>query len=197
MNGFSNAGEYKRGKGNKKSRLGPRTVTNKSGKKLGNEERTPDAIAKNKLKKLLIDSGMDPTNANNGVQLVNGSDHLRFMNMEVLAKVIMFINRHVPIDGLVSGSQSNDDTYLMKLKTSNIFNTENFEPYIDQFLSKKGIDNENRPISDRDYQIMKIRMYAEFFKYIRYTLKVYESKYQNLNMENVEMGNDDNEENLY
>jgi hypothetical protein len=85
-NYFTNAGDFHQGKGNKKSRLGPKTIL-RGGKKL-----TPNEIAINKLTTILQKRNLLSDNIYRYINLLRNSDQIRFMNMNVLAEVVNYVS---------------------------------------------------------------------------------------------------------
>jgi hypothetical protein len=152
MSVFTNAGEFRKGKGNRKSRLAPRTSAYEMSKRAGTTKvSTPNSIAVQKLMNLFKSTDISIPARNNYKTLFLGGEQTRFMNMDVLAKVLDFLTKN-----------GND------MSPENI-NYDAMETYIDAILSKKNInETPNKPISQQELEIMKIRMAATFIRYIRY-----------------------------
>jgi hypothetical protein len=153
-NVFTNVGEFRRGKGNRKTRLGPRTTIG-GGRGIGGEKRiqTPDDIAIKKLIKLLDKPGLTQRDRYNYAGLMRQAEQIRFMNMAVLAEVLLYMHN-----------------------VGNIINEENFSynairPYIDRLLPKREVQEGGgraKEIPEDDLEIMRLRMAATFLRYIRY-----------------------------
>jgi hypothetical protein len=113
---------------------------------------TPDEIAIKKLVALLEKSGMPRASINNYASIIKQGEQLRFMNMPVLAEVLLYL------------SSINDD-----LGTDN-FNIDIISPYMDRVLPKREPGLGGKDISPEEMQIMRIRMAATFFRYAQYYL---------------------------
>lgn len=161
---FTNVGEFqsRRGKGNKKTRLGPRITIRKEiryegqgGKK--KEVLSPDDIALKKLSRLLGSIGKDKEIY---VNLMKGADQLRFMSMPVLAQVFLLAyEQHRDFSGLVTGY----DSILLG--------------YINPLLPSRETGSggtRGKEISEEELEIMRQRLAATFVRYARYITTVQE-----------------------
>lgn len=153
---FTNAGEFRRGKGNRKTRLGPRvnteTITRRGGEK---QIQTPDDIAIKKLTKLLDKPGLTQKDRYSYAELMRRAEQIRFMNMPVLAEVLLYMHN---AGNVITGEN---------------FNYNSIQPYIDRLLPRREImEGGIRPkeIPEEELEIMRIRMAATFLRYIRYIL---------------------------
>lgn len=150
---FTNAGEFRRGKGNRKGRLGPRvqieTVARETG---GKQAVTPDEIALKKLLRLLDKPGLSKKDRYSYVDLMRRAEQIRFMNMGVLAEVLLYMHN------------------VGNIVTETNFSYQAILPYIDRLLPKKEINEAGtgKEIAEEDLQIMRLRMAATFLRYIRY-----------------------------
>lgn len=149
---FTNVGEFRRGKGQRTIRTGPRmrigSITQPgSGKVI----QSPDQIALRKLIKLLDKPGLTKEDRYQSYKKVEGAEQLRFMNMAVLAQVLYYMTR--------VGYNVNHDT----------FNYQAILPYIDELIPKRDVMEggiKTREISDTEREIMRLRMAATFIRYI-------------------------------
>lgn len=154
------AGEYygKRGK----IRTGPKVQYH--GMSDGKSS-SPDDIALNKLyRQLSVGEGIDKDTLNGIKNKVKGAEQLRFMNMEVLAQVLIYMDR-----------VGYDITYEN-------FNYNAILPYINKLLQKRKIGTSDRDTeiatsgfktketSPVDLEISRLRMAATFLRYIRFVL---------------------------
>lgn len=152
---FTNVGEFRRGKGNRKTRLGPRiaveTVTRRGGGEKQNQ--TPDDIAIKKLLKLLEKPGLSKDDRYAYAGLMRNAEQIRFMNMPVLAEVLLFMHN------------------VGNTVTAENFNYNSIRPYIDRLLPRREVAEGGiraKEISEEDLEIMRLRMAATFLRYIRY-----------------------------
>lgn len=145
---FTNVGEFRRGKGNKKTRLGPRSSIASLGQPGGKQIQTPDDIAIKALGKKLDKPGLTVKDRKDYQDLVRRAEQLRFMNMSVLAEVLYFLHNN---GGQVTEKNLNYNT---------------ISSYIDRLLPTRGALEKGT--ADEDLQIMRLRMVATFFRYIRY-----------------------------
>ena len=90
-NVFTNAGEFRRGKGNKKTRLGPRMREEYTGHRGEKRVQTPNDIAYHKLLKLLEKPGLTKADRYDIANSVKNAEQLRFMNMPVLAEALLYM----------------------------------------------------------------------------------------------------------
>jgi hypothetical protein len=153
-NVFTNVGEFRRGKGNRKTRLGPRiTVTTTRG--IGGEKRTPtpDDIAIKKLIGLLEKPGLTQRDRYNYAGLMRQAEQIRFMNMPVLAEVLLYMHN------------------VGNVVTEENFNYNAIRPYVDRLLPRREIQEGGvraKEIPEDELEIMRLRMAATFLRYIRY-----------------------------
>ena len=98
---FTNVGEFHQGKGNKKSRLGPRTSI-----RTGGVKQSPNDIAMGKLKSILVKKNLLNEDMYEYLHLIRNSDQIRFMNMGVLAEVLSYITLNPDISQLSYNSIS-------------------------------------------------------------------------------------------
>jgi hypothetical protein len=150
---FTNVGEFRRGKGNKKTRLGPRTSSNIV-RSTERQTQTPDDIAINKLIKLLDKPGLTPKDRYYYAGLMRQAEQIRFMNMPVLAEVLLFIHNTPEVN-------------------HEYFNYDAISPYIDRLLPRRENNDgglKSKEITPEEIEIMKLRMAATFLRYIRYVI---------------------------
>lgn len=151
---FTNVGEFRRGKGNRKTRLGPRThveVTTRRGTE--KQAQTPDDIAIKKLIKLLDEPGLTQKDRYSYAGLMRQAEQIRFMNMPVLAKVLLYMHN------------------VGNVVTAENFNYDAIRPYIDRLLPRKEVQERGvreKEIPEEELEIMRLRMAATFLRYIRY-----------------------------
>lgn len=153
MDIFTNEGEFRvrGGKGTKKSRLGPR-IMSPGAKKAGAERQTPDEIAFKILSK--IAHGL---NVNIGFfqGRLKNAEQLRFMNMNILAHVLLYIQNN---------TQENEDGGYIAIDREHI--SEAIRPIMD-----KEVNN----VSEDDRSKISIRLSFTFVRYIRYVSSLPES----------------------
>jgi hypothetical protein len=145
---FSYAGSYRSRSSNEKAGAGVH-VTAGRGKGSG-KPTTPQVIALNKLRKYSSDPDIQYLNEGNAYNidtLFENSEQLRFMDMQVLAHVLYYYNS-ISYDMKQISYTSMSDT-------------------IEKLLSKKHNINKN-PDSQDNLTIIKIRLAATFYRYIRY-----------------------------
>lgn len=151
---FTNVGEFRRGKGNRKTRLGPRVNTETIAYRGGEKQiQTPDDIAIKKLLKLLDKPGLTQRDRYAYAELMRGAEQIRFMNMPVLAEVLLYMH------------------YAGNDITGENFNYAIIQPYVDRLLPRREIAEDGvrtKEISEEELEIMRIRMAATFLRYIRY-----------------------------
>ena len=152
---FTNVGEFRRGKGNRKTRLGPRiTVETTTRRGVGEKQhQTPDDIALKKLLKLLEKPGLSLKDRYDYIALMRNAEQIRFMNMPVLAEVLLFKHN-------VGNNVTQEN-----------FNYNAIRPYIDRLLPHKEVAEGGiraKELSEEDLEIMRLRMAATFLRYIRY-----------------------------
>jgi hypothetical protein len=149
---FTNVGDFRRGKGSKKTRLGPRVSMDGSSRG-DKQSQAPDYIALKKLKKFLETRvSMQRNEINSYVELMRGAEQLRFMNMEVLAETLAYMRT-----------------------INNVFQPERFsynaiKKYIDNLLPN------TETASTLDLDISKLKMAATIFRYLKYVTVWMESK---------------------
>ena len=163
---FTNAGEfqYRRGKGNRQTRLGPRMAA-EGPRRVTTKTLTPDQIALNKLGKALDKPGVLRNERYGYLNMLSNADQLRFMNMPVVAQVLMFMNS--------VGNDINEHN----------FNYAAIRPYIDQLLprnepTRDGTRGKNIPAEDLER--MRLRLAATFLRYTRYILILLQEQQQQL-----------------
>ncbi|CAH6418992.1 Hypothetical protein HVR_LOCUS178 [uncultured virus] len=151
---FTNVGEFRRGKGNRKTRLGPRIRTDVNAKTTGEKQnQTPDDIAIKKLGKLLDKPGLTQKDRFDYTALMIRAEQIRFMNMPVLAQVLLYMHN-----------------------VGNEVTAENFSygairPYIDSLLPRREVIEggiKTKEIPEEELEIMRLRMAATFLRYIHY-----------------------------
>jgi hypothetical protein len=157
-NVFTDLGEFRRGKGNRKTRLGPRIKVGSSNRHSGERKtQTPNDIAIKKLLKLLDRTNIKKSDRYNYVNLISGAEQIRFMNMPVLAEVFHYMYN--------VGNDVNEEN----------LNYNAISPYIDKLLPEKEIqENETklREIPENELTIIKLRLAATFVRYIRYVMNL-------------------------
>lgn len=163
---FTNVGEFRRGKGNMKTRLGPRInveiLTRRGGEK---RTQTPNDIAIKKLIKLLDKPGLSTRDRYDYADLMRRAEQIRFMNMSVLAEVILYMHN--------VGNDVNEDN----------FNYHAIMPYIDRLLPRREVMEgglRTKEITGDELEIMRLRMAATFLRYIRYVSLLREQATQEL-----------------
>jgi len=163
---FTNVGEFRRGKGNRKTRLGPR-IRNDIDARRGGEKttQTPDDIAIKKLEKLLDKPGLSQRDRYAYAGLMRNAEQIRFMNMPVLAEVLLYMH-----------NVGND-------VTEKNFNNDAIKNYVDRLLPHRetiegGI--KTKEISEDELDIMRLRLAATFLRYIRYILQLRQQAAQDL-----------------
>lgn len=163
-NTFTNAGEfqYRRGKGNRQTRLGPRTAT-EGPRRASAKTLTPDQIALNKLGKLLEKPGISRNDRYAYLGMLANAEQLRFMNMPVVAQVLLFM-RSV-------GNDINDQnfTYVAIL------------PYINQLLPRNEPTRDGlrtKQVVADDLERMRLRLAATFLRYTLYILTLRQEQEQ-------------------
>lgn len=151
---FTNVGEFRRGKGNKKTRLGPR-INIGATMKYGDTKtvQTPNSIAINKLRKLLEKSNLSKNDRYAYTSLMEQAEQVRFMNMQVLAEVFIYLHN------------------IGNTITAENFNYNAIRDNIDRLLPRREIMEggiRTKEIPEDELEIMRLRMAATFFRYIRY-----------------------------
>lgn len=163
---FTNVGEFRRGKGNRKTRLGPRIRTEVETRR-GTEKQTqtPDDIAINKLAKLLDKPGLTQRDRFAYTGLMIRAEQIRFMNMPVLAEVLLFMHN---VGNEVTAAN---------------FSYNTIKPYIDRLLPHREVLEggiRTKEIPEDELEIMSLRMAATFLRYIRYVSLLRERAAQEL-----------------
>lgn len=151
---FSKVGEFRKGKGNKSTRLGPRVRIETGGISSAPEKKkqTPQDIAVKNLVKLLPETELPLSDRNVYVDYLSKSEQLRFMNMAVLAQVVLHMRsfRNVVNDETSSAVNVNPRlTFLI-----NYF------------------DKDAASLSSSEKEIIRVRMYATFLRYLDYVVKL-------------------------
>lgn len=151
---FTYEREYGRGKGSTKNRFGP-SVQLRHLRHGGRAKHTPDDIALNRLVHILEKKGFVPNERNDYRNIMRQGEHIRFMNMEVLAEVIDYAKTHVTSPEHIP--------------------TETEKTIIENRVIKLLPDRtspKNKEIGDLDYEIMKLRMIATFYRYLIYYISI-------------------------
>lgn len=150
---FTNVGEFRRGKGNRKTRLGPKITVETISKPSDRQVQTPDDIAIKKLMKLLEKPGLTQRDRFSYRDLMSQAEQIRFMNMPVLAEVLLYMHN--------VGNDVRPDN----------FNYNAILPYIERLLPQREIGEggvKGKEIPENEKNIMRLRMAATFLRYIRY-----------------------------
>ncbi len=171
---FTNVGEFRRGKGNKKTRFGPRMQMD-IGSGYGEHKRTPDDIAINKLRKLLDKPGITRQDRAYYAGILRHGQQLRFMNMTVMAEVIVYLH--------YVGNRNIDQQ---------LFNYKTITPYIERLIPT--LSGDVKELTDNGLEIIKLRLAATFFRYTRYILNIKDKFEQHMEElgENVTFDDDAN-----
>lgn len=157
--GLTYAGEFYPGEAGEKLRVGPRmNVADLSGRR---KTRTPQRIALRKLQTLLDVGEISRDVKIKYISLLRDSQQLRFMNMQVLATTIIYLQR-LPRK-IVNGIPEID---------FNSITYESMLPYIDQLFEIFKI----RDITDNERMAMRLRMSATFVRYILYLITIEREK---------------------
>lgn len=171
---FTNVGEFRRGKGNRKTRLGPRInveiVTRRGGEK---QVQTPDDIAIKKLIKLLDKPGLTTRDRYDYADLMRRAEQIRFMNMPVLAEVLLYMHN--------VGNEVTEDNFSYNA----------IRPYIDRLLPRREVTEgglRGKEIPEEELEIMRLRMAATFLRYIRYVSFLREQATQELELAQEQQG---------
>lgn len=169
---FTNVGEFRRGKGNRKTRLGPR-IGYDAATRYGEENQiqSPNEIALKKLFKLLDKPGLTVRDRYGYIGLMRQGDQIRFMNMPVLAEVLLYMHN--------VGNQVNENNFSYTI----------IKPYLDRLLPQKEILEGGliqKELSEDELQIMRLRMGATFLRYIRYVSLLQEQATQALGDVNMQ-----------
>lgn len=144
---FTISDDNRRGKGIGKSRYGPRVDITRLNKESSKKTiRTPNEIALNKLLDILKVLNIPEESRDKYAAIVKDSDQLRFMNMPVLAHVLLYL---ASIEFNVTPENYNED----KLR-----------PFVDKLLY------DVKDVATDEKEIMKLRMYATFFRYSEYVM---------------------------
>lgn len=171
---FTNVGDFRRGKGNRKTRLGPRINVDITGKRGGEKAvQTPDDIASKKLIKLLDKPGLTQRDRYNYAALMKQAEQIRFMNMPVLAEVLLFMHN------------------VGNIVTEANFSYNAIRPYIDRLLPRREMKEGGvRPkeIPEDELEIMRLRLAATFLRYIRYVSLLREQAAQELEEAQAQQG---------
>lgn len=171
-NVFTNVGEFRRGKGNRKTRLGPRiNIGTTKGVSGGNYGQTPDDIAIKKLIMLLGKTGLHQRDRYNYAGLMRRAEQIRFMNMPVLAEVLLYMHN------------------VGNVVTEQNFSYNAIRPYVDNLLPRREIQEggvRSKEIPEEKLEIMRLRMAATFLRYIRYVSAL--RKQASEELENAQQG---------
>jgi hypothetical protein len=154
---FTTTGEFRRGKGNRKTRLGPRVQIDQGINRGDKQAQTPDDIAIKRLTKLLDKPGLTQADKMAYISLMRRAEQLRVMNMPVLAEVLLYIHN---VGGVITEQNFNYDAIL---------------PYIERLMPKREIaegGTKARDVQEEDLEIMRLRMAASFLRYIRYVMNL-------------------------
>lgn len=145
---FTGDGDFHRGKGGKKSRLGYKISlrTIESGVK---KSSTPTDIALNKLNKFYTEISGSPLKPE-FVSFLTESQELRFMNMEILAYVIYSFD-----------TREFDNDY---------FKLQNMHPYLIAILDRI---SRTKQMDDNDKSIVYYRLAATFIRYSTYISPIF------------------------
>lgn len=151
---FTNVGEFRRGKGNRKTRLGPRIAIGATSN-ISGEKRTQSAedIAIKKLFRELDKPGLTSSDKYNYSDFMRRAEQIRFMNMSVLAEVLLFMHDNL------NEINSNNFSYAA------------IRNYVDRLLPRREMQEggvRTKEISEDELEIMRLRMAATFLRYIRY-----------------------------
>jgi hypothetical protein len=141
---FANSANLNRGKGNKKTRLGPRgaTLKEKEGKQY-----TPNELATQKLLRILTFYPEFTEDERKNIQEeMRGLEQIRFMNMEVLGATLAYLKS-------VRGNLTKEN-----------FTNELLKPFLRR-LTPKPEDIENGKLSGTDLQTIEIKMKASIYRY--------------------------------
>lgn len=163
---FTNVGEFRKGKGNRKTRLGPR-VNISSVKNVGENRAisTPNSIAANKLRRLLEHTEVGK-NRYTYASLVEHAEQIRFMNMPVLAEVFRYMYNY--------GIDLNPQNYIYNQTndiTPAILNYRNISDYIERLIPNEIREgNRSRDVTTPDLDITRLRLAATFLRYIQYII---------------------------
>lgn len=163
---FTNVGEFRRGKGNRKTRLGPRIRTDVDARRGGEKQtQTPDDIAIKKLAKLLDKPGLTQRDRFAYTGLMIRAEQIRFMNMPVLAEVLLYMHN--------VGNEVTADNFSYNA----------IRPYIDRLLPRREVIEggmKTKEIPEEELEIMRLRMAATFLRYIHYVTQLREQAAQDL-----------------
>jgi hypothetical protein len=158
-NVFTNVGEFRRGKGNKKSRLGPR-ITVKAARRQGAEKQTqsPNEIAVAKLGKSLRETtSLESTQRNSYINIVREAEQLRFMSMTVLTEVFVYMhNNNDPVD------INQENFHYSRVPPGGVI------PYIERIIDRKEFRAKMKDNSENERNIVSLRLAATFLRYIQY-----------------------------
>jgi hypothetical protein len=172
---FTNVGEFRRGKGNRKTRLGPRTRADINARRGGiKQTQTPDDIAIKKLGKKLAEMSQRGISASDRyayIGLMAHAEQIRFMNMSVLAEVFVYMKN-------AGGEITNAN-----------FNYNAIRGYIDNLLPRREILEggvRTKEIPEEELEIMRLRMAATFLRYIHYITQIREQADEELRLGNLQ-----------
>jgi hypothetical protein len=146
---FTWADEFRRGKGTRKTRHGPAM---RIGRKT-DHQLSPNDIAINRLRNFLKVPELRASDTRFYLNLMSNAEQIRFMNMQVLAQVILYMHSR--------GNNPQDFSYAV------------IEPYIERIIPHKEMIEEThkmKTIPAEELEIYRLRMAATFLRYMRYLL---------------------------
>ncbi len=150
---FSNAPEYTRNRGkNTRTTKGFRQQVGIGG---GKFVRTPDHIALRRLNKVLEKIGsVDNRLRYQLFKKVENAEHLRFMNMTVMAHVLLFLY---------------GEGWIINHHTFNLVENERLQAAIESLLPRRSTIHDivkTREYSETELDVMRLRLAATFMRYI-------------------------------
>jgi hypothetical protein len=146
---FTNVGEFHRGKGTRKARVGPGMRIARSG-----TIKTPNKMAEHKLEKLLKTAQMSAQNIYVYKNMMLRAEQLRFMSMPVLASVLVYMNSRGDV---ITKDNFNYDDILLP---------------IDTLLHSETPTTVAHKMTKEDVDIARLRMAATFIRYILYVTQL-------------------------
>lgn len=168
--GFTSAGEFQsRGGKSFKHRFGPRMLRADLRRKGDKKNLTPNKIAINKLSRLLEKPELQQRDRSRYTNLLEPSEQLRFMNMPVLAQVILFLNEKNNVIDWETLKRAEFHKYI--------------EHLLDTLLPKRDTaegGGKTKAISDEDLDLYRYRMEATFIRYMSYVLGLMEANAQQI-----------------
>jgi hypothetical protein len=150
---FTNIGEFHRGKGNKKTRFGPKIKIGSINK---DRNMAPNALASKKLENFLVKLNVPTTVVGSYLDTVKDAEQLRFMNMHILAEVIFYLNNEQIQNDIKVGIENST--------------MENIQNYVERLMNVKELEkkDETKKLSDDELEIIRIRLAATFVRYLYY-----------------------------